>query len=341
MKYPEYERGPMWTGHADAPKEIVPVPQVQRPKVVAPMNFEASRWAHTVPVLRPIHKAVLLVLARHADRHGCSWCSQKTLAAESGCCDRSVRSVLKGFEERGLIRRIGRMGAHGGQLTDVVVLAEWPGRCLIPETGHPLLGRYVKETEQTRFQWTQARAQMRAEIPPDAAGAPDQNKSILISTITTQNDKLLEQCFEALGPWATVENMQFLIDDFAMLLNWLKQGLHLQRDILPVLAKKSKSEGEIPLIRTWKYFEKAVRNAAGKRLSSAGIAASRQLSKPHSAAPCSASMGSKDDQDEIRMGADFSKGPTDPEQPTKMPRCLSVDVNIGDAGLNTAEEGWS
>ncbi|MTH60000.1 helix-turn-helix domain-containing protein [Paracoccus litorisediminis] len=255
------------TGFGGERKEIVQIPKIGRPKKKDPLNFEATKWAHSVPVFRPIQKSVLLVLTRHADRFGTSWCAQKTLAAQAGCRDRSVRTVLKEFEAIGLIRRIGRMGPNGGQLTDVVVLTGWPGRILIPQAGHPELGRYVKETPDTKLQWMQLRAQVRTEIPPEVAGASDQNKSILKPTITIQQDRMLEQCFEALGDWATAENMQLLIDDFALLLKWLEQGLELEHHILPVLAEKAKSEGKVPLIRTWKYFEKAIHNVAAKRRS--------------------------------------------------------------------------
>ena len=265
MNHKESERGTNEAVSADMQKEIVQMSRIERSINSNPLNFEATRWAHMVPILRPIQKAILLVLARHADKYGCSWCSQKTLAAEAGCCDRSVRSVLQIFEQRNLIRRIGRMGSNGGQLTDVVALTDWPGRILIPDTGHPMLGRYVKETLQTKQQWSQIRAQSRTMLPPDAARVSDQNKCIQTNTTTVQYDKLLEQCFEALGCWATAENMRYLVDDIPTLLKWLNLGLDLRRHILPVLAEKAKNEEKIPLIRTWKYFEKAVCKVATKR----------------------------------------------------------------------------
>ena len=147
---------------------IVPMSETGQVHDVTSLNSAATRWAHLVPVLRPVEKALLLVLARHADQYGCSWCSQKTLAAQAGCCGRSVRSVFKGFESRGLIRRLSRMAPHGGQLTDAVVLTGWPGRTLIPDTGHPQLGPLVTETSETKLQWI--RGQAPGELPDSSRG---------------------------------------------------------------------------------------------------------------------------------------------------------------------------
>jgi len=147
---------------------IVPMSETGQVHDVTSLNSAATRWAHLVPVLRPVEKSLMLVLAWHADQYGCSGGGQKTLAAQTDCCERSVRSVFKGFEIPGLIRRISRRGAHGEQLTDVAVLTGWPGRTHIPDTGHPKIGHLVKETPETKLQWI--RAQAPANLPDSSRG---------------------------------------------------------------------------------------------------------------------------------------------------------------------------
>lgn len=219
--------------HAEPEKPFLQMPAEKRSQRSTPSNPLASDWAHAVPVLRSSEKMLLLVLARRSDAHGCSWCSQKTLAIESGCCDRTVRKLLKNFEHRGLIRRVGRLGQHGAQLTDVVVLTGWPERKLIPHDGHPRLGLVLRETRETRRQWTLHRAQARAQIPAEPEAASDQNKNNLNSTTTAQLEKALTACFDALGPWATAENMQGLSDDLKTLKSWIDRGIDLHLHILP------------------------------------------------------------------------------------------------------------
>ena len=252
-------------GHAVQHKPIVRMPAEKRPPRSTPSNRLATEWAHAVPVLRSSEKMLLLVLARRSDEHGCSWCSQKTLATESGCCDRTVRKLLKMFEHRGLVRRVGRMGQHGAQLTDVVIIMGWPERKLIPEGGHPKLGPVLRETRETRRQWTVNRTQARAQFPAGPEAAADQNKDNLNNTTTVQLEEALTACYEALGPWATAENMQGLSDDLKTLQSWIEKGIDLHLHILPVLAEKATSQRKIPLLRTWRYFEVPVGKALNRK----------------------------------------------------------------------------
>jgi len=208
---------------------------------------------------------LLLVIARHSDAYGCSWCSQKTLAVETGCCDRTVRTLLKAFENRGLIRRFGRMGPLGGQLSDVVMLTGWPQRKLIPNAGHPRLKTVLKETLETKGDWTLNRAQARKKFPVGPETVADQQKEILNIPTTARLEDALEACFETLGPWATTENRQHLVDDLKTLKKWLEQGIDLNRHILPVLAEKAKNATKIPILRTWRYFENPIGKAASRK----------------------------------------------------------------------------
>ena len=252
-------------GNSEHEKLFVQTSAAERPRRTTPMNTSATDWVHSLPVLRSTGRMLLVVIARHSDLYGCSWCSQKTLAAETGCCDRTVRNLLKGFENRNLIRRIGRMGDNGAQTTDVIMLVGWPERKLLPDTGHPKSRVAVKETPETKRSWAYNRAQPRNEIPEGAETNSDQNKEILNKPITVGLEKALEACFAALGPWATSENRQYLVDDLSTLQSWLEKGIDLNRHILPVLAEKAKNTSKIPILRTWRYFENPIGKAASRK----------------------------------------------------------------------------
>lgn len=250
---------------SDAQKPMIQMPAETRKRRTIPGNTPATDWAHAIPMLRSTQRMVLVVVARHSDRYGVSWCNQKTLAVESGCSDRTVRRLLKEFEHRGLIRRVGRLGSHGAQVSVLVIIVGWPERKLIPDTGHPNPRIALKETRETRFLWSLNRAQARTPFPGGAEIAPDQNKDIINTTTTAQLEEILTACFEALGALATAENRQNLADDLPTLQSWLNRGIDLDLHILPVLSKKAKGSGRIPLLRTWRYFEVLIGKAVNKR----------------------------------------------------------------------------
>ncbi|WP_042244700.1 helix-turn-helix domain-containing protein [Paracoccus sp. PAMC 22219] len=249
---------------SDAQKPIIQMPAETRKRRTIPGNTPATDWAHAVAMLRSTQRMVLVVVARHSDRYGVSWCNQKTLAVESGCSDRTVRRLLKEFEVRGLIRRVGRLGLHGAQVSDLVIIVGWPERTLIPDTGHPNPRIALKETRETRFLWSVNRAQVRTPFPGGAEIAPDQNKDTINTTTTAQLEEILTTCFEALGALATAENRQNLADDLPTLQSWLNRGIDLHLHILPVLSEKAKGSGKIPLLRTWRYFEVPIGKAVNK-----------------------------------------------------------------------------
>lgn len=64
---------------------------------------------------------------------------------------------------------------------------------------------------------------------------------------------------------ATAENRQNQADDLPTLQSWLNRGIDLDLHILPVLSKKAKGSGRIPLLRTWRYFEVLIGKAVNKR----------------------------------------------------------------------------
>lgn len=87
------------------------------------MSVQAITWALGVRVRSATHKAVLLVLANRMDPAGFGWPSQKLVAKEAQCSDRTVRRVLADLEEDGVLIRSDRRRKDGSYSTDAIQFA--------------------------------------------------------------------------------------------------------------------------------------------------------------------------------------------------------------------------
>jgi hypothetical protein len=88
------------------------------------MSVQAVTWAIGLRdvVKSPTHKCILILLGNYADENAYCWPSQKTIAAEARCGDRTVRTVLADLEAAGLITRTQRKRPNGSFSTDGIVL---------------------------------------------------------------------------------------------------------------------------------------------------------------------------------------------------------------------------
>jgi len=87
------------------------------------VSIEALTWAKQVKAGDGSRKAVLFVLANYADEEGSCFPSQARIAEEAEVCERTVRTYLAEFEERGLIRRERRVNECGHRTSDRIYLA--------------------------------------------------------------------------------------------------------------------------------------------------------------------------------------------------------------------------
>lgn len=87
------------------------------------MSVEAITWALKQRVRSATHKAVLLVLANRMDPSGFGWPSQKLVAKEAQCCERTVRKALRDLEDDGVLIRSDRRRRDGSYSTDAVQFA--------------------------------------------------------------------------------------------------------------------------------------------------------------------------------------------------------------------------
>ncbi|MFN3280424.1 MAG: hypothetical protein ACK40I_01965 [Tabrizicola sp.] len=159
-----------------------------------------------------------------------------------------------------MIGRTGRISAHGGRTTDAILLQAWPERRPLPDGGHPRWGRRVAETIDSHLARLGAEA-LRQPLPhpPETESGQEQMK-VNITTLRKEEDGDLCVALAALGPWATPENRAWLTDDRAILAEWRKRGLDIARDLVPVLERRAASGRIPPVLRTWRYFEKALDN---------------------------------------------------------------------------------
>lgn len=231
----------------------------KRRKAGVYMNYEAGRWAVGVPGLGAVGRSILLALAHSSDLHGCSWSSQAVIAAHAQCAKRTISRHLRMLEERGLIRVIGRIGAHGGRTSCAYILVGWPGRELIPEAGHPVLGRAIRENALSRAM--HATLVQESHQGDDTVATQNKEDGIKDTTTNAEIERVLDRCFEALGPWANDVNRAYLAKDLSGLLQ-LIECYDLEKHILPVLIEKSSHGLNPPPLWKWQYFREPIQHRA-------------------------------------------------------------------------------
>lgn len=86
------------------------------------MSVQAITCAMALRSVSPSEKLLLLALANYADEQMQCWPSQRRLADDTCLTDRTVRSLLSGLEQRGIISRTERMRDDNSRTTDVITL---------------------------------------------------------------------------------------------------------------------------------------------------------------------------------------------------------------------------
>lgn len=86
------------------------------------MSVQAITSALALRGVSASEKLLLLVLANYADENNQAYPSHRRLAAETGLSDRTILSVLKSLEARGVLSRRERKRADGSRSSDVITL---------------------------------------------------------------------------------------------------------------------------------------------------------------------------------------------------------------------------
>lgn len=84
------------------------------------MSNDVLNWAKRITVGGQTRKAVLLLLADHADDKGRAWPSQSTVATILEMSERTVRGAIKDLTEAGILVRKARWRDDGTRGTDIL-----------------------------------------------------------------------------------------------------------------------------------------------------------------------------------------------------------------------------
>ena len=80
---------------------------------------------------------------------------------------------------------------------------------------------------------------------------------------------MLTACLRALARWADEDNTRRLSFQSHQLESWFLEGIDLNKDIIPVLRSFSSRTQGVPQLRSWKYFEEAVKAQHQSRVQTA------------------------------------------------------------------------
>lgn len=222
------------------------------------IKLEALRWACEQCELNKAEIAILRELARRSDEFGCIQISNKVLGGKIGYSRSTTSQTISSLEKKGLLRRIGRRNPHtGSRCANIYHLVGWNGRTRLPHTGPPKHGKSVKEDMFTALEETFRNAH-KSDTPHPDARQENINIESQITTTCLENE-VLTACLRALARWADKDNTRHLSYQSHQLENWLLEGINLNKDIIPVLRSFSSRAQEVPQLRSWKYFEEAVR----------------------------------------------------------------------------------
>lgn len=209
------------------------------------------RWAESFNSLDAGPTELLKLLAQRSDDYGCCNYTQEKLADQLRRSKRSVSNYLRVLKHFGLVRTIGRVKGFKRTSSVYHLVAWWP-RKLLPLSGHPVYGRYVKEPPEN----VQREIVAGQKLLRDAARIASQNKdSELIER--GAEEETLETCIAALGNWASDDDRQMLRGSWPTLFELLGEGYSLEAHVLPVLHKKSASRYKPKRLRSWHYFAEA------------------------------------------------------------------------------------
>lgn len=241
------------------------------------MSHEATNWAMKQVGLKPSTWRVLMLLAdRHNPDYGC-FPSQIRLAADSELSRASINVHLNSLVNSGLIRRVRQYDpqSHRQKATRYILgfedeQAQQPS----PEPGH---GDREKpcpdhaETGQTSGKPCPDSGQSRVQILDTNLVRLPCKTHLDVPSLDPLDfcDLVAPHC----GPGLPSDQLS-AITGFHFVSEWLDAGVDLEKDILPVIARKTTKARRLP-IWSWDYFTKAIFEQFNKRLNADRVAASQ------------------------------------------------------------------
>ncbi|MGV8988187.1 MAG: helix-turn-helix domain-containing protein [Cypionkella sp.] len=232
------------------------------------MSVQAITWALDYPAGSVTEKVILLVLANYANEYGISWPSQKTLADQSACTDRTVRTILSRLEGQGVVQRVTRRRDNGSRRSDIILLSAFEGRKPAPpgmfdgDPNDPCEQAERRSASSPNRKGFPGGNRKGFPHPPETASALDTSKILKSASLRTQPESR-RACLAVAGPGLDREAEASSISAFEIA-RWIEAGCDLALDILPVIAAKSLDARSAP-IRGWSFFTPAILEAKARR----------------------------------------------------------------------------
>jgi DNA-binding MarR family transcriptional regulator len=226
------------------------------------MSHQATNWAFLQRGLEAATWRVLIILAdRHNLDHGC-FPSQSRIATDAEMSRSSLNVHLDKLERAGLIRRERRIDPTTRRQRSTRYLfsfeAEFDEKPC-PETGH---GKMSESAVENAGAVSRSRVQNLdtnpVSIQPVITTAREPDKGPEAADPQTR-------CLAAGGPGLCPASRAAIISTADVIDAWLREGIDLEADILPTIAKRT-TQIRISPIRTWAYFTDAVQATRQARL---------------------------------------------------------------------------
>lgn len=234
------------------------------------MSHRATNWAIQQRGLAPATKLVLWHLCdRHNPDYGC-FPSQDQLAADAEISRASLNTHLDKLEQAGLIRRERRLAEDTKrQRTTRYFLGfeEDFAQKPCPESGHGSTPEPCPDFAKSRVQNLDTNPVSKEPVITTArdAGATREGRA---DDEGPDLDAAEAACLAACGEGMTPAAKAAITGTTATIGAWLKAGLDLNLDVLPVISERTAKPRGSP-IRTWEYFSQAIAARHAKRIADA------------------------------------------------------------------------
>lgn len=234
------------------------------------MSHRATNWAIQQRGLAPATKLILWHLCdRHNPDYGC-FPSQDQLAADAEISRASLNTHLDKLEQAGLIRRERRLDDDTKRQRTTRYLLGFeeefaPKPC--PEFGHGSTPEPCPDLAKSRVQNLDTNPVSKEPVITTArdAGATREGRA---DDEGPDLDAAEAACLAACGEGMTPSAKAAITGTTATIGAWLKAGLDLNLDVLPVISERTAKPRGSP-IRTWEYFSQAIAARHAKRIAEA------------------------------------------------------------------------
>ena len=238
------------------------------------MSHRATNWAIQQRGLAPATKLVLWHLCdRHNPDYGC-FPSQDQLAADAEISRASLNTHLDKLEQAGLIRRERRLDDDTKRQRTTRYFLGFeeefaPKPC--PDSGHGSTPEPCPDLAKSRVQNLDTNLVSKEPVITTArdAGATREGRAEVCADDEGPDlDAAEAACLAACGEGMTPAAKAAITGTTATIGAWLKAGLDLNLDVLPVIAERTAKPRGSP-IRTWEYFAQAIAARHAKRIAQA------------------------------------------------------------------------